>query len=237
MATNAKLIAELLESDGDVKASALDNANVAIKVYSVTPQTVSGASGVSLAIIGEGFVSTPSVHFISALTGAVSAAGSVTFNSVVKLTVTTPQLTVADEPWTIRVTNPNGQSAAIESILDAGGSPSWSTSAGQIGADVIQGNSFSQSVSASDPDGTAVVYSESGTDVLTGSGSGKLGFTINSSNGAIAGTMPSLSSDTTFNFTLGASDGVNLTTRAFNIVGKSGTATVNYIYGGVVSTV
>jgi len=237
MATNAKLIAELLESDGDVKASALDNANVAIKVYSVTPQTVSGASGVSVAIIGEGFVSTPSVHFISALTGAVSAAGSVTFNSVVKLTVTTPQLTVADEPWTIRVTNPNGQSAAIESILDAGGSPSWSTSAGQIGADVIQGNSFSQSVSASDPDGTAVVYSESGTDVLTGSGSGKLGFTINSSNGAIAGTMPSLSSDTTFNFTLGASDGVNLTTRAFNIVGKSGTATVNYIYGGVVSTV
>ena len=32
---------------------------------------------------------------------------------------------------------------------------------------------------------------------------------------------PTLSSDTTFNFTLGASDGVNLTTRAFNIVGKS----------------
>lgn len=221
MATNAKLIAELLESDGDVKASALDNANVAIKVYSVTPQTVSGASGVSVVIIGEGFVSAPSVHFISALTGAVSAAGSVTFNSVVKLTVTTPQLAVADEPWTIRVTNPNGQSAAIESILDAGGSPTWSTAAGKVGSDTFQSTAFSTTVAASDPDGTAIAYSESGTDVLTGSGSGKLGFAINSSSGAITGTMPALSSNTTFNFTLGASDGTNLTTRAFNIVGKA----------------
>ena len=46
----------------------------------------------------------------------------------------------------------------------------------------------------------------------------------------------SLSSDTTFNFTLGASDGVNTTTRAFNIVGNVGTQQVNYLYGGRVTT-
>ena len=207
-----------------------------VKLYSVTPQTVSGASGVSLVIIGEGFVATPTVHFVSAATGTQTAAGSVTFNSAVKLTVTTPQLTVADEPWSIKVTNSNGQSASIESILDAGSAPAWSTAAGQIGGDTVQGNSFSQTVAATDADGQTITYSESGTDVLTGSGSGKLNFTLNSSTGAITGTMPSLSSDTTFNFTLGASDGINLSTRAFNIVGKAGTPTVNYIYGGVVAT-
>tara|TARA_B100000035_G_scaffold90697_1_gene76520 strand:- start:2613 stop:4001 length:1389 start_codon:yes stop_codon:yes gene_type:complete len=206
-----------------------------VKLYSVTPQTVSGASGVSVVIIGEGFVATPTVHFVSAATGTQTAAGSVTFNNATKLTVTTPQLTAADEPWSIKVTNSNGQSASIESILDAGSAPAWSTSAGQIGSDTVQGNSFSQTVAATDPDGQSITYSESGTDVLTGSGSGKLNFTLNSSSGAITGTMPSLSSDTTFNFTLGASDGVNLSTRNFNIVGKAGTPTVNYIYGGVVA--
>ena len=207
-----------------------------IKVYSVTPQTVSGASGVSVAIVGEGFVNGATVHFISAATGTVTAAGSVTFNSAVKLTVTTPQLTVSDEPWSVRVTNPNGQSAAIESILDAGNAPAWSTAAGQVGSDTVQSSSFSTTVSASDADGQSITYSESGTDVLTGSGSGKLNFTLNSTSGAITGTMPSLGSDTTFNFTLGASDGVNTTTRNFNIVGKAGTKTVNYLYGGVIST-
>ena len=206
-----------------------------IKVYSVTPQTVSGASGVSVAIVGEGFINGATVHFISAATGTVTAAGSVTFNSAVKLTVTTPQLTVSDEPWSVRVTNPNGQSAAIESILDAGNAPAWSTAAGQVGSDTVQSSSFSTTVAASDADGQSITYSESGTDVLTGSGSGKLNFTLNSTTGAITGTMPSLGSDTTFNFTLGASDGVNLTTRNFNIVGKAGTPTVNYLYGGVVT--
>lgn len=207
-----------------------------VKLYSVTPQTVSGVAGVSVVIIGEGFVATPTVHFISAATGTQTAAGSVTFNSATKLTVTTPQLTAADEPWSIKVTNSNGQSASIESILDAGSAPAWSTAAGQIGSDIVQGNSVSLSVAATDADGTAITYSESGTDVLTGSGSGKLNFTLNSSTGAITGTMPSLSNDTTFNFTLGASDGVNLSTRNFNIVGKAGTPTVNYIYGGLVAT-
>ena len=202
MATNAKPIAELLDSSGDVKTSALDNATIGIRVYAVSPQSVTGASGTSLTITGEGFVSGCTVHFVSAATGTQTTAGSVTFTSATSLTVTTPTLTVADEPWSIKVTNPNGQAAAIESILDAGGSPTWSTAAGQVGSDTVQGGSFSSTVAATDPDGQTVTYSESGTDVLTGSGSGKLGFTLNSSSGAITGTMPSLSSDTTFNFTL-----------------------------------
>lgn len=206
-----------------------------LRLYAVTPTTAAVAN-TSLSLTGEGFVNGATVHFVSAATGASTVAASVSFVSANKLTVTTPTLAVDGEPWSIKVTNPDGTIAVIESILDAGGTPTWSTAAGQLGSDTIQNGSFSATVAASDPDGTAIVYSESGTDVLTGSGSGKLGFTLNSSTGAIAGTMPSLSSDTTFNFTLGASDGTNLATRNFNIVGSAGTQTVNYLYGGLVTT-
>ena len=206
-----------------------------MKVYAISPTTVT-ATGTTVTITGEGFENGATVHFVSAATGTSTVAASVSFVSANKLTVTTPALAVEGEPWSIKVTNPDGISAAIESILDAGGSPTWTTAAGQIGSDTIQTASFSATVAATDPDGTAITYSESGTDVLTGSGSGKLGFTLNSSTGAITGTMPALSSDTTFNFTLGASDGVNTTTRAFNIVGSAGTQQVNYLYGGRITT-
>jgi hypothetical protein len=210
-----------------------------LKVYSVDPSTFDGSSGTSLTLIGEGFESGATVHFISSANGSQTIASSVTYVSATELTVTTPALVVAGEPWSIKVTNPDGISAAIESILDAGGSPTWTTASGQIGGDAIQGSAFSTTVAATDPDGQTVSYSESGTTSLTGSGgvgAGELGFTIDSSTGVVSGTMPSLSSDQNFNFTLGASDGVNTTTRNFFIVGKAGTPTVNYLYGGAVTT-
>ena len=206
-----------------------------MKVYAVSPTTVTTA-GTTVTITGEGFENGATVHFVSAATGTSTAAATVSFVSANSLSVTTPTLAVAGEPWSIKVTNPDGISAAIESILDAGGSPTWTTAAGQVGSDTIQNGSFSATVAATDPDGQTVTYSESGTTVLTGSGTNELGFTLNSSTGAITGTMPSLSSDTTFNFTLAASDGTNETTRAFNIVGSAGTQQVNYLYGGVVTT-
>ena len=189
-----------------------------MKVYSISPTTAT-ASGTSITVIGEGFENGATVHFVSAATGTSTAAATVSFVSANELTVTTPTLAVAGEPWSVKVTNPDGISAAIESILDAGGSPTWTTAAGQVGAGAVQNEAFSATVAATDPDGQAITYSESGTTVLTGSGANELGFTLNSSTGAIAGTTPALTSDTTFNFTLGASDGVNTTTRAFNIVG------------------
>ena len=206
-----------------------------MKVYAVSPTTVT-TTGTTVTITGEGFENGATVHFVSAATGTSTAAATVSFVSANSLSVTTPALEVAGEPWSIKVTNPDGISAAIESVIDAGGSPVWTTAAGQIGSNTVQTDSFSATVAATDPDGQTVTYSESGTTVLTGSGTGELGFTLNSSSGAITGTMPSLSNDTTFNFTLGASDGVNTTTRAFNIVGTTGTEQVDYVYGGLVTT-
>ena len=70
------------------------------------------------------------------------------------------------------------------------------------------------------PDGQAITYSET-TDILTGTGSGKMGLTLigtGSTAGIITGTAPSVGSDTTFNFTIRASDTAgNNTDRAFSI--------------------
>ena len=44
-----------------------------------------------------------------------------------------------------------------------------------------------------------------------------MGLTLNSSTGAITGTAPNVSSDTTYNFTIRASDGINTTDRNFSL--------------------
>ena len=98
-----------------------------MKVYAVSPTTVTGA-GTTVTITGEGFENGATVHFVSAATGTSTAAATVIFVSANSLTVTTPTLAViGGNPWSIKVTNPDGISAAIESILDAGGSPTWTT--------------------------------------------------------------------------------------------------------------
>ena len=44
-----------------------------------------------------------------------------------------------------------------------------------------------------------------------------MNLTLNSSTGAITGTAPNVSSDTTYNFTIRASDGINTTDRNFSL--------------------
>jgi hypothetical protein len=68
------------------------------------------------------------------------------------------------------------------------------------------------SVSATDPDGDTVSYSET-TSNLSGAG-----FSLNSSTGAITGTANSVSGDTTTSFTLRATANSKTTDRAFNII-------------------
>ena len=72
---------------------------------------------------------------------------------------------------------------------------------------------------ATDPDGQTVTYSEV-TSVLTSNANtpaATMNLTLNSSTGVISGTAPNVSSDTTYNFTIRASDGTNTTDRAFSL--------------------
>ena len=190
-------------------------------INNITPTTFNGAAGTSITIIGNNFVSGANVHFVSSANGSVTAAGSVAFNSVTQLTAVTPALTVAGEPYGIRVTNPDGGMTLLEASLDAGSAPAWSTPAGSLVTGVLKEVAMPAiGVTATDADGQAITYSET-TDILTGTGSGKMGLTLigtGSTAGIITGTAPSVGSDTTFNFTIRAADTAgNNTDRAFSI--------------------
>ena len=92
-------------------------------INNITPSTFNGAAGTNITIIGNNFVTGANVHFVSSANGSVTAAGSVTFNSATQLTAVTPALTVAGEPYGIRVTNPDGGMTLLEAALDAGSAP------------------------------------------------------------------------------------------------------------------
>jgi hypothetical protein len=110
--------------------------------------------------------------------------------------------------------------------IDCGGSPSWNTSSGSLGS--IYDSSRSQTsftVSATDPDGSAITYT-------VVSGSLPPNMSLNSSTGVISGTTSAVVSDTTYSFTIRASDPTpNNTDRAFSIQVKA-PVVVTYGYTG-----
>ena len=189
-------------------------------INNISPSSFSGAAGTSITLVGQNFVSGANVHFVSSVNGSSTAAGSVAFVNSGIMTATTPLLTTAGEPYGVKVTNPDGGQTLLEAALDAGSSPTWTTSAGSIGSGIQKNTTLSGiSVNATDPDGQAITYSEV-TSVLTSNAdtpATTMGLTLNSSTGAITGTAPNVSSDTTYNFTIRASDGINTTDRAFSL--------------------
>ena len=185
-------------------------------ITSISPTTEADANQ-DIVITGTNFSSGALVTFIGN-DGTEYASPSVTVDSPTQITATTPAtpLSVANEPYDIKVTNQSGLASTLEDALDAGGSPTWTTASGQVGGEIFEFESVSTSIAATDPDGQSVSYSVT-------SGAFPTGLSLNSSTGAITGTAPTVSSDTTSAFTATASDGVNTTDRNFNIVVKNDT--------------
>lgn len=176
-------------------------------ISSISPSTAS-TTGVTITLSGSYFVTGAAVYFIGT-DNIERAASSTTVVSSSSITAITPQLPVAYEPYSVKILNTDNQYFILSSALDAGSSPNWTTASGQIGGSIYEGDSISTSVLATDPDGTSIVYSSSNLPAW---------LTLNSSSGLITGTAPTVSSDTTYTFTISASDGVNTTSRSFNIV-------------------
>ena len=80
-------------------------------------------------------------------------------------------------------------------------SPSWSTASGSLGSIFSNDTGDHFTVSATDPDGDTIAYSETGGTVLSGQN-----LTLNSSTGVIFYDPTDVSSDT-LNFTLRATAG------------------------------
>lgn len=187
-------------------------------ISSISPTTVTTANA-SITITGSNFQSGATVKF-TGNDGTEYNSPSVTVNSNTQITATTPAsaLTVANEPYDVTVTNISQLFGTLANSLDAGSSPSFAQAAGNIGTvyeDVAIGTDpASLSVSATDADGQSVTITSSDFSVS--------GLTF--SNGSITGT-PNVS-DTyaalgvTHTFNAVATDGVNNTTRTFNILRK-----------------
>ena len=172
----------------------------------------------AVTINGTNFVSVPIVEAINSSTGAISRAVAVSWVSSTEISAT---FNLANADYYVRIENNNGYAVrSTNPILSASSAPTWSTASGSIGT-ISAGSTVSLSVSASSD--SAVTYSEvtSGGNVLTGTSdtpATTMSLTLNSSTGAITGTAPSPTSDTTYNFTLRATDAETQTAdRAFSI--------------------
>ena len=240
--TKARNLANLLDANGDVKLTNLDNIDLTNlsatnltsgtipnarfpstlpaldgsnltnvqetkpTVSSISPTTITNAQ-TQIVITGTNFNTTPNVEFISS-TGAITFADTVTRNSATQLTVNATLGT--DGTYFIRVENPNGlagrSGTALLTVSDA---PTWTTAAGSLGDLYFEGTANFTVAASGD---STITYSKI-------SGSLPSGTSLNSSTGVISGTENSGgSSNTTYNFTLRATDAESQTAdRAFSI--------------------
>ena len=169
----------------------------------------------AVTISGTNFISVPIVEAINDSTGQIYRAVAVTWTNSTTLSAT---FNIPNADYYVRVENNDGYAVrSSTAILSASSAPTWSTASGSIGT-ISAGSSVSLSVSATSD--STVSYSET-TSVLTSNAdtpASTMNLSLNSSTGAITGTAPEPTSDTTYNFTLRATDGESQTAdRNFSI--------------------
>lgn len=183
-------------------------------ITSISPDTIDNTAS-NIVITGTNYVITPNVEIINT-SGQITFPNSITRDSATQLTINVTLPT--DGTYFIRIENPDGgavrSSTALLTVSDA---PTWTTSAGSIGT-LAAGSSVSLSVAGTSD--STVAFSET-TAVLTSNANtpnSTMNLSLNSSTGAITGTAPSPTSETTYNFTLRLTDAESQTTdRAFSI--------------------
>ena len=176
---------------------------------------IAPSTSAQITIAGTNFVTVPIVEAINSSTGAITRASAVTFTSSSSLNAT---FTLASASYFIRVENNDGNAVRSSSaILSASASPTFSTSAGSLGS-VSAGSTVSLDIDASSD--STIAFSET-TSVLTSNSStpaSTMNLTLNSSTGAITGTAPSPTGETTYTFTIRATDAESQTSdREFSI--------------------
>ena len=180
----------------------------------VSPTSFDGSSGTVITLTGSNFKTGTTVKFITS-GGIELSPGTTTFVSSTEITATIPRnILVSEEPLDVKVVNPSGLSALIETAIDAGDGPVWQTSAGTLATINDAGGSYSPiaTVNATDADGQTVTYT-------INSGSVPAGTTFDGNAGTISGDPTNVGSQTTSTFTVRASDTIgNTSDRSFNII-------------------
>ena len=172
-------------------------------IASISPSVIENTA-TAVTITGTNFISVPQVEAINS-TGAIVAADSITYTSATQI-VATFTLPV-DGTYFLRVENNDGNAVRSGSaLLTVSDAPAWTTSAGSLGSNAA-GSSVSYTVAATGATSFAVQ-----------SGSLPGGVSLNTSTGVISGTESGATAETTYNFTIRASDAEGQTAdRAFSI--------------------
>ena len=178
-----------------------------------SPPTITNISPTALDTAGGQTITVTGTNFATSGTVSVSVGGtvasSVSIVSATSLTFTSPAKSAGD--YELKITNPSNLSGVITISYSA--DPSWNTAVDTVIAEDTQGSSVNiTNVTASEGSDT-IDYSEV-TSVLSG-----IGMTLNTTTGAITGTLPTgITADTIYTFTLRATDDENQTAdRQFKI--------------------
>ena len=175
-------------------------------ISSISPAVITNAQ-TAITISGGNFISVPQVEAINS-TGAITSADSVSFTnaSTIVATFTLP----VDGTYFIRIENNDGNAVRSSSaLLTVSDAPAWTTSAGSLG-------SFSGGASF----GTITLTATDSVSMAKTSGTFPGGMTLNSGSGSstLTGTESGATADTTYSFTIRATDAEGQTAdRAFTI--------------------
>jgi len=170
---------------------------------SVSPSVIENTQ-TTVTISGGNFVSVPLVTAINSSTGALTVADEVSFSSASSIAAkfTLP----VDGTYLLYIENPDGNAVQTSAVLTVSDAPGWTTAAGSLGS-FSGGDTISVTVAATN----ATSFSKT-------SGTFPGGLSLNTSTGVISGTESGATADTTFSFTLRATDAQGQTAdRAFSI--------------------
>ena len=170
---------------------------------SISPSVIENTQ-TSVTISGTNFVAVPLVTAINATTGALFTADEVTFTNsttiVAKFTIN------VDATYKLYIENPDGNAVQSGTVLTVSDAPAWTTASGSLGTNAA-GSSISYTVAATNATSFAVQ-----------SGSLPGGTSLNTSTGVISGTESGATAETTYSFTIRATDAQGQTAdRAFSI--------------------
>jgi len=174
---------------------------------SITPNVIENAQ-TTCVIAGGSFVSVPLVTAINSTTGARVSAEEVAYNSASQITVkfTLP----VDGTYYLRIENNDGNAVrSTNALLTVSDAPAWVTSAGSLG-----------SFNGGDSIGTITLTATDSTGMTLQSGSLPGGISLNTGAGSstLTGTESGATADTTYSFTIRATDAEGQTAdRAFSL--------------------
>ena len=192
-------------------------------VSSITGSYSEATNSGTIAIAGTNFVSGAYASAIGT-NGVEIQATSTTYNSLVSLTAIFTGLSNQYEPYGIKVTNPSNLFGLLPNALYVNASPVWITAYGSLGTFTEQ-VSISVTATATDSDSQSITYS------LASGSSLPSGLSL-SSSGTISGTLPDITTNTTYSFTINATDGLNTIPRTFSITSNTITPTLDYLLVG-----